>query len=143
MAERSQSVIDRVARALRDTPGSRSRDLYDLAKQVDPAVGDLSVRQFHASYVLPARRAGSKGAAQKVTRAKGGRKSGPTREKREASPREPRPVAAPAASGEREVVRRVLLRFASDISGAETRSEIVGVLAGLDGYVEQILRARR
>ena len=142
MAERSQAVLDRVAQALREQPGSRSRDLYDLAKEMDPTVGDLTVRQFHASYVLPARRTAGTAQGQSVARARGGKKTRQARATKGAAAKEPRP-GAQAPTGDREAIRIVLLRFAADISGAETRSEIVGVLASLDRYVDEILRVRR
>jgi hypothetical protein len=43
--------------------------------------------------------------------------------------------------GSRDAVRQALLRFATELSGAEQRSDLVRVLAGVDGYVDEIVKA--
>src|SRR5262245_14111878 len=60
MAERNQKVLDRVRQELQKAPELGSRQLYELAKKVDAAIGGDSLQQFHARYVLPYRREQSK-----------------------------------------------------------------------------------
>jgi hypothetical protein len=42
--------------------------------------------------------------------------------------------------GPRESVRQVFLQFATDITGAEDRKDLVRVLASVDAYVDQVLK---
>jgi hypothetical protein len=142
MANRSERVLARVTQAMHKDPALTTRALYDLATEVDEQVRGLSLRQFNASYVLPVRRKPAtvakprKSAARsKTARAGRAARTGlrePSEEGATRSTSEP--------SGHRETVRAVFLRFASEFSEAESRSEIVGVLANIDRYVDEVLQ---
>lgn len=127
MADRNEQVMEMVARELEKDPRTASDKLYRLAKQVDPAIGELSLRQFHARYPLQLKRAQSRG-----------KKRG-KRKRRTAAPQpaaqSAKKVAAPAT---RDRIRDAFLQFASDFSQAETRSEIVQVLSSVDTYVDRV-----
>lgn len=145
MAKTTEQLRERIRAELDKHPDASTADLQEIARALDPAAGDLSLRQFNATYVLPVKRArkGSKGSKG------GGRGSrrkhqpppaeGRTQRKRGRSGERPAPDAT---SGGREGVRAVLLQFARDFSEAESRSQIVAVLGDLDRYVDQILKAR-
>jgi hypothetical protein len=48
-------------------------------------------------------------------------------------------VSAPSEG--RDQVRQVLLRFAGDLSAADERKDVVKVLTGIDGYVNDVMQA--
>jgi hypothetical protein len=50
-------------------------------------------------------------------------------------------TATGAQAVNRDHVRRVLLKFASDVSAAEARKDLVKVVAGVDRYVDEVLKA--
>lgn len=51
--------------------------------------------------------------------------------------------AAPMASPDREGIRQVLLNFATDVvSAADQPKNLVRVLAGVDRYVDRVVKAR-
>ena len=129
MAERNEQVIDLVTRELERDPDISVESLFEKARAADPAIGELSLRQFHARYPLPIKRRKSQG-------------------KR---PRKPRKGRAPARSAAkpksrgaaketpRDEVRRIFLEFAGDLARAESRASIVEVLARVDEYVDRAL----
>lgn len=49
--------------------------------------------------------------------------------------------AAPAPQLDRDAIRKTFLRFASDLTGAEARKDLVKVLAGVDRYVDEVVKA--
>jgi hypothetical protein len=53
--ERNPQVTRMVRRALDRKPDQANTVLYERAKALDPAIGDLSMAQFNARYVLPRR----------------------------------------------------------------------------------------
>ncbi len=63
--------------------------------------------------------------------------------KRRKPARRPAPAipAVPAPAGNRDQVRQIFLQFATDITGAEERKHLVKVLASVDRYVDQVLKA--
>jgi hypothetical protein len=149
VAERNQQVLEHVREQLGANPQLGSRELYASAQEVDRGIGGDSLQQFHARYVLPVKReqgAGQGGAS--------GRRSGAKRPKRprkdKAQPEQPaaqeaaasakprRARAQAVAGADRDRIRAVLLEFARDFSGAESRSEIVQVLSRMDEYVDRI-----
>ena len=75
MAETIPKVKAMVERAIKKDAGVKSADLYERAKKIDSSISDLSVRQFHASYALAARRK-LKPATKRKPRKKAGRKPG-------------------------------------------------------------------
>jgi hypothetical protein len=157
VAERNEKVLQRVREELSKNPQLGSRELYELAQQVDKGVGQDSLQQFHARYVLPVKRGQRSGEAKPAGRRAGGGAQQPRRgrkgraqaqtqseqpspaEQSGAAPaRAPRRARAAAEGADRDNVRTVLLEFARDFSGAESRSEIVQVLSRIDEYVDRI-----
>lgn len=148
MADRNQQVMTEVEQRLQRAPNTSSRDLYEMAQEMDPSIGDLTLRQFNASYVLPYKR---KRAARRKGR--GSKKSAaPSRSSSSSTtPRRRGKAASGKRSGgdgggrgggaDRERIRGVLLDFAGDVAEAESRSEFVGVLRKMDRYIDQIEKA--
>jgi hypothetical protein len=129
--EVDQKILTYVETALRKNPEIQLQDLYERAKKVIPSVKKLSKRQFNARYPLQVKR--RRALAEK---AKG------TVKKKASSPKARRSRKVPAASGEpRDRVRNVFLKFATDIAAAEERKDLVKVLAGVDQYVDEVLRS--
>jgi hypothetical protein len=114
MVERVESVMEMVEEAVRQDPKIASRSLYRRACEIEASIRDLSVRQFHAAYALPAKR-------------RLGRRSGGATGDRPAP-----------GDVDREALRRVLLQFAEEVAGARNRVALVQVLAGIDSYVDDI-----
>ena len=137
MAERNEKVFERVRQELTKNPGLGSRELYDMAQQMEKSVGQQSLQQFHARYVLPIKREQSNGGRRrKGKKATGGRARAATAKAAGTGTRGPR--RRRQQGSERDVVRAVLLKFAQDFSAAETKTEIVKVMSRLDSYVDDI-----
>ena len=140
MAERNEKVYERVRAEMEKNPGLGSRELYEMAQQADKTIGQETLQQFHARYVLPvkreqaARAGGGKG--RKGRRGRKAKTSGSATTRGAVKRGGARKKAA--AAGDRDQVRAVLLRFAQDFSGAETKSQIVKVMSRIDDYVDQI-----
>lgn len=140
--EVSQRIMDMVRRELVENPDVDNAELYDRARRTDPAaMKDVDRRQFNARYPLKVKRFEMKARKPKPPAAD----TKPRRRKRGVAG-VPQPAAAAAAAPmsvfrqmARESVRDVLLRFAQDLANAETRGDIVGVVAGVDQYVDQVL----
>lgn len=115
-------VMELVERRLAKQPDLETSELYEEAKKVDPAVGDLTLRQFHARYPLQVKRrqAAARGGGRRRSRARSRRRQ-------------------PAL--DRSAVRQSLLRFAQDISAAEDKADVIDVLANIDRYVDEIAGA--
>lgn len=164
MPDRSEKVQARVREELEKNPDATTKELQEAARSVDASIGELSLRQFNAGYVLPLKRSGvgrgrkartgaGGGAGAAGGRRRGGRRRTAAQPAAEApAPRRAArapaaPAAAPAAGGtadiDRDRVRSTLLEFARDFSDAESRAEIVGVLSNLDRYIDKILRSRK
>lgn len=160
MEESKEKVQARLREVLDERPDASTDVLQDEARQVDPSLGSLSRRQFNAGYVLPVKRERAPADRPKPARAaRGTKKKGARRGKRgqqaaaasapaEGTRRRGGGAAAaetaPASGGgERERVREILLRFARDLTAAESRSQIIDVLAGLDSYADEVVKAIR
>ena len=151
MAATDEKVMRLVERELLKAPGASVGDLFEKAKKASRAIGSLSLRQFHARYPLQVKRrankAGGRGrpTAKKVAKAKAAprrAKAAPKRTKavpRRVVRRVARKVAAPAAN--RDAVRNVFLNFATDLAGADGTKNVVKVVAGVDRYVDQVIKA--
>lgn len=134
-------VMSLVERELEKDPKISSQALYDKAQKVDPEVAKLTLRQFHAKYPLQVKRRSS---APK-------KKKGPARRTKRTRKTAKKPTAragkgaarsrTASADGSHEAVRKVLLRFAKDVSAAEGKAETIDVLAKVDRYVTDILKA--
>jgi hypothetical protein len=123
MAKVNQKVMSMVEEELSKKPDLSTDELFEKAKAVDKNMAKLTKRQFNARYPLQVKR--RRAPARK--RSKGRRRAGGRR-----------PAAGDAR---RAAVRDTLMRFAMDISSAEGKSDVVGVIAGLDRYVDDIFKA--
>lgn len=157
MASTNEKVMNYVERELSKQPDVSNEVLFEGAKKIDASVGELTLRQFHAKYPLQVKRRRGKSAksaksrkktttkkAKKTTRARKTKRS--TRAKaggRRTSGRSRAASGAGARSAEGAEVRRVMMRFARDLSAAESQLDTIDVLADLDRYVSDILKASR
>jgi len=115
---------------LKKSPKIQLDELFQRTKKVSSSIGRLSKRQFNARYPLQVKRRRAQ-----ATRAKGaGRKK--------SDPPRGRPPKKPSiqSGAPRDAVRQVFLQFAIDIVAAEERKDLVKVLAGVDHYVDQVLK---
>ncbi len=170
MAEQNEQVMAMVRRELERRPDVDLRELYARAQEIDPAIGDLDIRQFNARYPLQVKRARRGSSArqegareQRATRGRRtrtagqGRTAGGSRRGQAGRAEQARTAEQSAATEEagtsttrrrrrrggepnREAIRGVLLQFASDFAQAETRSEIVSVLSNVDTYVDDVVK---
>lgn len=168
MAQRNEKVFARVRQELANNPNLGSKELYDLAQGVEKSIGQDSLQQFHARYVLPIKR--EKGgqrkakATAKATPGKGRRKAAaaapskraaakPAEAARPAAATPSAPAAprgrkprrsssAPASASNRSQVRALLLQFAQELTDADSRSSLVKVLGKVDSYVDRIAPAQ-
>ncbi len=124
MANVDDQVLAAVETAIKKNPKATVDELMELAKGVNPSIGKLTKRQFHARYPLQVKR--------KMSSAKGGR--------RRSRKRSARTRPAKGANNGREAVRAAFLRFASDLAAAEARKDVVKVVAGVDKYVDEVLK---
>lgn len=131
MASPADKVMTFVERQLKKDPKISSRQLFERARKMDSAVARLSLRQFHAKYPLQVKR--------RLAPKKRTKKRTP---KPAAAPRARR-APAPRVSGDEAAIRRVLLRFAKDVSAAEGKTETIEILANVDRYVADIMKAAR
>jgi hypothetical protein len=125
MAKHEEKVMQFVEAELDANPDVATSDLFERAKKVGSSVKKLSLRQFNARYPLQIKRRKSL--------------SRPGR-------RRPRRTAAAAktqmaASKSRDAVRDVFLRFASDLSSADERKDLVRVISQVDAYVDEAMKA--
>lgn len=130
VAEVDEKVMSFVERVLDENPEIELEELFERAKESSSSVADLSKRQFNARYPLQVKRRRSQ-----ARRAREG--AGKRRGRKTARP----PTRGPDRTGaSREAVRQVFLEFATDITGAEERKELVRVLADVDRYVDQAIK---
>lgn len=131
MAEANPEVMEMVETELKKNPDISNAELLEKAKKVDKGVGTLSARQFNAMYPL------------QVKRSLKPRKRRPKKAKK---PRARPGRAARSAQGDsgadRDRVRRVLLELARDIANAQGKGDVVDVVAGIDRYVDRVVKAR-
>lgn len=144
MANADDKVMAAVESALKKDPNATVDDLFAMAKGINSSVGKLSKRQFHARYPLQVKRR-SGGSAKPKAKKKAAPKKAAA--EKAAAPRRARPKArarkaAPAETAPaRDSVRAIFLRFASDFAAAEARKDVVKVVAGVDRYVDDVLKA--
>jgi hypothetical protein len=125
MSQIDAKVMTFVEEALAANPSISTTQLYDAAKKKSRAISELSIRQFNARYPLQIKRRQSLESQPARTRG-AARRGRPRRGKDEQR---------------LQAVRKVLLRFAEDLSGAEARKDLVQVLANMDSYVTEVYRA--
>lgn len=125
MSDIDEKVLSAVEAALAKNPDATVDELFALAQGVNQAVAGLSKRQFHARYPLQVKRKLSPPKPRKARKAKARPRGGRTQ----------------AGTASREAVRACLLKFASDLAAAEARKDLVRVVAGVDRYVDEVLKA--
>lgn len=130
VAERNPQVMEMVAKELEKDPEAKADSLFEKARKIDPSIGDLSLRQFHARYPLPLKRKRSAGK---------GRARRPRSRAKSAPPAKQKSAPARRQGAPRDEVRRIFLEFASDLARAESRASIVDVLAKVDDYVDRVI----
>jgi hypothetical protein len=168
MTDLNDEVLERVREELAKRPNLAPGVLYHMALQIEPSIGAGSVRAFHARYMAPIQHelAAAKRRTRKPRKDRKRPPAEPREQERVAETRAREPVAAPevlqaAAEPERqkavsrarrsprrprrveasrEQIRSVFLQLAQDVTGAETRAEIVQVLRKLDQYVDQVVQ---
>ncbi|MHB1194143.1 MAG: hypothetical protein ACYC6F_13970 [Longimicrobiales bacterium] len=125
MSDIDEKVLSAVEAELKRHPEATVDELFAVALGVNEEVAGLSKRQFHARYPLQVKR-----------------KLRPPKPRR---PRRPKPSVKrgrkPADGSVREAVRASFLEFASELSAAEARKDLVRVVAGVDRYVDEVLKA--
>jgi hypothetical protein len=129
MAATNSKVMAFVEEALKRSPKISVEELFEGAKKVSPSIGKLNKRQFHARYPLQVKR----------------RKASSTTPKRgRTATAKARPARRRTTSeGQRDAIRDVFLQFATDMAAADDRKDLVKVLAGVDRYVDQVIKAGR
>lgn len=127
MAKAEEKVMQFVKDELAAEPDVETSELFERAKKVDPSVRKLSLRQFNARYPLQIKR------RQTLSR--------PGRKRQKRSPSRTQTRSRSAASSSRDQVRDVFLQFASDLSSAEDRKDLVRVVARVDRYVDDAMKA--
>jgi len=136
VAEVNEKVMEMVRKELEASPDASTTELHEKAKKVDPAMKDLSVRQFHARYPLQVKRKKSlaEGGGRRKKKNKRGRTSG------SGSARAGRRSGASSQSE----IHGVLVEFAKEISAANDRgpTAMLDVISNLDGWVARIEKAR-
>jgi hypothetical protein len=125
MAKNEQKVMEFVEKELKANPKQTTTELFEKAKKVDTGVAKLSLRQFNARFPLQIKRKQSQAAT-------GGRRR-PAAKSRKGAPR--------GREGRRLAMRDVFLQFATDLSSAEERKDLVAVLARVDQYVAEAMKA--
>lgn len=145
MADASAKVKAAVRRALQRNPDLKSRDVFEQIVKTHKEVADLSVRQFHAQYVIQAKRelappkAASSGAAKPKARK-------PAKPKKRTSTRR-RPAAKPALAAT-DIAAAVQARIdearkalTAAVDGAAARAATSGRIADYDKLQKALVRA--
>ncbi len=130
MPEVDEKVMKFVEDILKKNPKIQLEDLFERTKKFKSSIGRLSKRQFNSRYPLQVKR--RRALAAKARAGGKGRTAAAARR----APRRSRT----GSSEPRDRVRQVFLRFATDIAAAEERKDLVRVLAGVDDYVDQVMK---
>jgi len=139
--------MEYVERTLEANPGIANADLFAGAREIDPAVGQLTGRQFHAKYPLqvkarlaraaaPERKTPPEATPPEVTTAEE-----PTAPDVSSAVGVGDPKAPPTGAGDPLAVRRLLLDLSKELASAESKTEVIEVMARLDDYVAEIMEA--
>ena len=137
MADANPKVMQMVETELKKNPEMTNKELLEKAKSIDKGVDKLTARQFNATYPLQVKR------AMKPSRrraAKKGGKAGGRRARKSARPAAARGRSAAAGAGDRDQVRKVLVELARDVAQGD-RGALVQVVAGIDRYVDRVMKA--
>ena len=139
-----EDVMGFVMRTLEENPGVKNADLFAGACEIDPSIADLSPRQFHATYPLQVKRRMARAEAATAPEPAAAPEPPPAPEP-PAPPAEAPQVAAAASAGEGDpaAVRGLLLDLARELASAGSQAETIEVMARLDVYVADIMKAAR
>ena len=129
------AVMEYVERTLEANPGIANADLFAGAREIDPSVGQLTGRQFHARYPLQVKARLARAAAPETKTPP--EPEVPTAEETTAAD------ATPVKEGDGVTVRRLLFDLAKELASAESKAEVIDVMARLDDYVAEIMEAAR
>jgi len=124
MADVNQKIMDMVEAELDKNPKAKNEDLFEKAKKIDKSVEKLTLRQFHARYPLQVKR-----------------RKAPKRKKKTTAKSRSRKTAA-RTSDPRDAVRDVLTQLVRETAGKDGAA-LVDVVAGLDGYVDRVMKAAK
>lgn len=152
-----EKVMAMVEKELEKNPDVSVDELQAKGASINNDVASLTARQFHARYPLQVKRRKAmasdaaapkktKRSAKKATKRKKATKAKKAAKAKRSAGRKDRAAekAASAAAGEavdRDAVRKAFLGFASELTAAEARKDLVKVLAGVDKYVDQVEKA--
>ncbi|MFW6206322.1 MAG: hypothetical protein ACOC5J_00140 [Gemmatimonadota bacterium] len=124
MPKADEKVMALVEKELEKNPNATVTELYEKAQAAHPSVGQLTHRQFNARYPLQVKR-----------------KKSQKKHKRKSRRRSTRASRSGEINGvQRDKIRAAFLDFATDLTSAEQRSELVSVLAEVDKYVDQVVK---
>lgn len=144
MADVNPKVLDMVRREMARNPAVTNDALRKKAAAIDSSVRKLTPLRFHGTYRLTASRALASGgnARRQPTAAGTGKRRVTTGTRR---PRKRAPVLAATGDGsaDRATVRAALLELAAEVAGAESKTDIIGVVGSIDRYVDRILGATK
>lgn len=129
MADSNPKVMEMVETELKKNGDISNAELFEKAVGIDAGIKSLSARQFNAKYPL------------QVKRALKPRKRGPRGKKAPGKRTATSAGRSGAAATDRDRVRAVLLELAKDIAGAEGKADVVDVVAGIDRYVDRVVKA--
>lgn len=133
-------IMQLVEKELEKNPDQSVDELFEKATKVDKSIEKLSKRQFNARYPLQVKRrkGGTRKKKKKKTTKAGKKRTGGRRSTRTSSGTG---ASGAASSGGREAVRATLMKFASEMAASEERRDLVKFLAGVDRYVDEVLKA--
>ena len=130
MADINDDVMAMVRAELEENPDVENKELFEKATEIDEAIGDLSLRQFHARYPLQVKR-------QKA-QAKSSRKK---KSKSSAAKRARGSGRSGGGSVDRDRIRGTLLEFAKEVSAASGKAEMIDLITNVDRYVDEVAKA--
>lgn len=149
-----EKVMAMVEKELEKNPDVSVDELQAKGASINKDVASLTARQFHARYPLQVKRRkamASDAAAPKKAKKPTKRKKAKTKAKKAAKAKrsasrkdraaEKAASTAAGAAMDRDAVRKAFLGFASELTAAEARKDLVKVLAGVDKYVDQVEKA--
>jgi hypothetical protein len=145
VAQSNAKIMAMVERAMKRDPSIATRDLYERAVEQLKEIGELTVRQFHGRYALPAKR---KLSPPKPAKKKAGKPPKKSRQKqssgrksrRQAKPSQP--AAAPAITEIVESrIKEQRAKLDEAAAGAAERAMKSGRLADIDKLSRALTRA--
>lgn len=147
MADANSKVMEMIEAELKKNADISNAELFEKATKIDKDIGKLSPRQFNARYPLQVKRAMKprkrKARGAKSGRGKGSKSSGRASAGARTGARSvaSRRNAGSSGDASRDRVRAVLLELARDIANAEGKGDVVDVVAGIDRYVDRVVKA--